>query len=877
MKKTLITLVAVAACGAAVGAGLGPQSYVQEGLVMHFDGIDNAGTGTHDPSATKWVDLKGSARISTKTGVTFGARWLDFNFADAAVDSMPSGLSNNPVTYDFSVNLISNYTTSASTTWPSILYNGNAYVHSTGFKNGDGVVRGFRFFVDSTEPRPYIYNVYTNTLCCISDATNIRTFKDGLYADTPCTSKVSRALTSLTLSHACFKCQFYTLRVYNRGLADDEVVQNSVVDHLRYFAPRCEGAGGTVDWSAAAWTDPDALAVSVPGAATNGYAVVKNAALGVADGEVGLLGLSLEDGASLDLADSAIASVRFLFVEGARIRNGIYTGTGEIGEKVPWLAGNGVVRVADSMSSLFPEEMAVPAADGWYEIGNPAAPVYNQGTGYSGSPSSGYQYFNGDKWTTNEFQRMAFPAGAKLRLVGGLICDTIPTSRFAEIDTTNKLKYIVFRMNRIFDDGRVFVVPEGCSARYQPGTWKFDGGKHWLTGADAEQKIQGSTFYSDLEVNGTLVTSLDNTHLSDATFSGRITGKGNGTLLTSSFWNYQRFTNDEFAFRGYLKAGSSGTGFLFAPKSVTGSFTNFYCNSCLGNYQYNTSYCASGLLFGPQKGNPTCDGELFFYGLDCNASINTDTNGKTWRNGGEVVVWGSNTVHAANVNSSAHVIGSRVDQNCASGAFKDAVCFGTGNFVGDTLKANIKLFLGTNVYVTVGTARSGCVFDYTYHSGAVNRMTLDITSSCDASATVKATDLAMLPARLSGFKGTVTLNDVAMAPTCPMTVDFDKELYTTDGCIGSGTLSAAPASGTVNVTLAGTPKKGEYSLFRFDRAVGAGGQPLFANWAVNVVGHEGESQFTVGSGENMKIVTVKKDATGLWLKVSNPGLQVILR
>ena len=81
----------------------------------------------------------------------------------------------------------------------------------------------------------------------------------------------------------------------------------------------------------------------------------------------------------------------------------------------------------------------------------------------------------------------------------------------------------------------------------------------------------------------------------------------------------------------------------------------------------------------------------------------------------------------------------------------------------------------------------------------------------------------------------------------------------------------------VNVTLAGTPKKGAYSLFRFDRAVGAGGQPLFANWTVNVVGHEGESQFTVGSGENMKIVTVKKDATGLWLKVTNPGLQIFLR
>ena len=35
-------------------------SYVQSGLIAQWDGIDNAGTGTHDPTATTWKDLKGS-------------------------------------------------------------------------------------------------------------------------------------------------------------------------------------------------------------------------------------------------------------------------------------------------------------------------------------------------------------------------------------------------------------------------------------------------------------------------------------------------------------------------------------------------------------------------------------------------------------------------------------------------------------------------------------------------------------------------------------------------------------------------------------------------------------------------------------------------
>ena len=29
-------------------------SYVQNGLIAQWDGIDNAGTGTHDPTATTW-------------------------------------------------------------------------------------------------------------------------------------------------------------------------------------------------------------------------------------------------------------------------------------------------------------------------------------------------------------------------------------------------------------------------------------------------------------------------------------------------------------------------------------------------------------------------------------------------------------------------------------------------------------------------------------------------------------------------------------------------------------------------------------------------------------------------------------------------------
>ena len=42
-------------------------SYVQDGLIAQWDGIDNAGTGAHNPSATVWKDLKGSCDMTLQS------------------------------------------------------------------------------------------------------------------------------------------------------------------------------------------------------------------------------------------------------------------------------------------------------------------------------------------------------------------------------------------------------------------------------------------------------------------------------------------------------------------------------------------------------------------------------------------------------------------------------------------------------------------------------------------------------------------------------------------------------------------------------------------------------------------------------------------
>ena len=65
--KAMITVMAVGCCAATALAALTSRSYVQDGLIAQYDGINNAGHGVaHDPNAATWVDLTGNGNDATK-------------------------------------------------------------------------------------------------------------------------------------------------------------------------------------------------------------------------------------------------------------------------------------------------------------------------------------------------------------------------------------------------------------------------------------------------------------------------------------------------------------------------------------------------------------------------------------------------------------------------------------------------------------------------------------------------------------------------------------------------------------------------------------------------------------------------------------------
>ena len=119
----------------------------------------------------------------------------------------------------------------------------------------------------------------------------------------------------------------------------------------------------------------------------------------------------------------------------------------------------------------------------------------------------------------------------------------------------------------------------------------------------------------------------------------------------------------------------------------------------------------------------------------------------------------------------------------------------------------------------------------------------------------------------------MTLTDTATKSyTIPMDVTMGTNaLYNTVGCIGSGILVAAPASGTIDVTFdtaSAELVEGRYSVVRFT----AGGE-LLNGWTVLL---NGASAKTVVVGDYM--ASIRRDGTGIWVKIrKSSGLMIKIK
>ena len=838
-------------------AGLGPQSYVQTGLVTQFDSIDNEGTGTHNASASIWRDLKGSASITLQSGASWTGRYFDSTYASShTINNMPHYVRDS-LTLEATMRLIdksgdypryvgdhdrvSFYWQQGHTYW--YIGTSGTRPHAGGFEMG--TVAGY----SATAEHGIAFDgVVTNKLNVkvsgwlpTDDGSNPEWYEHTWYLN---------GKTSGTM-HG----HYYAVRLYNRSLSAAEMMTNAVIDKLRFFSFKYDGANA--NWADIAWDAPESTVSTpptVPDSSTNDYVQIVGSQVAVVAGDnIAPAGHSLEDDATRSIPSGERVAVKVLYVNGAPVKRGLYSGDGANGVQVSWLSGSGVMAVAGATDGTLPAGTYVaPDANGYYVFGRTSA------DGGTTAYHSGAQkwYIRGER---TDWGNYWFPEGSKLKLVGYVLLKTIPAGVFSEIDLS-EAEHILLCEDKAFSDGSALVVPSGVEFRYQPATsisYDASNGNYYLL------SIGDSPESGALEMNGSLRIYGDGGGLLNSQqYTGDVSGTG--TIQFGNFNKAARFSG-AFTFKGTATGFNNASLLWVDSLDVDASLGDVTLNNG-GSYTGNSSLNANGIFFGKNGSGEMANGTLEIGELDGQAR-NTALRG-----GGALVAWGDNTIHVNTLKSALHVVGRPQDLGCTWSWFGTASAVGFGNVAIDRADFIGNIYLSTNVNLTVGDVSSQVTFDYdTYLSGTVNATTLDITNSCNANAAVTAKDIALLPARISGFTGSVTLTDTA-TKSYTIPIDFSNGtsvLYNTVGCIGSGTLASAPSAGTIDVTFdtSAVPVEGKYSVVRFT----SGGEKL-DGWTVTLNGSSADV-----ADVGLWRLSLHRDSTGIWIKVSKGGFAIRLQ
>ncbi len=248
MKKTgMSTFAATAALMVAMAQpgmadGIAASSYVQNGLVACWDGIENAGAGTHDAGATVWKDIVGGYEFAL-TGVTvdadrmtFAGNATSYGALSAAGTAATFGAAMNGtleivyVTRDNSVSQILLQTPRDSvgmafgdiisgTTHILVSYNGA--VAQPAFDFSSGVVTN-SVSVRYTSGAPVSARANGAALSRLNTG-NL----SGEGTETIIGTRINK-------QNSHFPGSIYCIRLYNRQLTDVEIAYNNVVDQARF-------------------------------------------------------------------------------------------------------------------------------------------------------------------------------------------------------------------------------------------------------------------------------------------------------------------------------------------------------------------------------------------------------------------------------------------------------------------------------------------------------------------------------------------------------------------------------------------------------------------------------------------------------------------
>ena len=257
MKKRMAIFAAIAALamGTAHATTYTSASYVQDGLIAQWDGIDNVGTGTHDPTATVWKDLAGHNDL-TLTNSAAWRRGICFSM-NTRSDGLAAAYGTEAATTYKTIEILFK-----KTSWGSrILFWGGTKSRYVVFDNKDQ--NPFHWVYFDGDKR----TLYAKTRCYEPNAL-VATYDDNnavtqIYSDgapkvtstlintwSPgdnCVTLGWRSVTTAAKDYG-WDGEVYSIRLYNRALTPEEVARNHAIDVKRFFTSAMYDTSGLVSF-----------------------------------------------------------------------------------------------------------------------------------------------------------------------------------------------------------------------------------------------------------------------------------------------------------------------------------------------------------------------------------------------------------------------------------------------------------------------------------------------------------------------------------------------------------------------------------------------------------------------------------------------------
>ena len=244
--RIIAAVAIIDAVAAQLACGGTTWGYIQDGLLACWDGVENAGTGLHDPSATVWKDLTGRYAFTLTGATVYGDRVY---FPGSAVGILPSAATaatftaarngTLEVVYKSSNTSGTRFLLESSTgdksisTLAFLTVSNGAQVHGCTATSGSKADY-YKFTSGSTTNRVAIRYSDGRTASAVGNGSNLATGGTDYWGTDASGTTIMGWRFSKT-ANQYFVGSIYCIRLYNRRLTDAEIAANQAVDVNRFI------------------------------------------------------------------------------------------------------------------------------------------------------------------------------------------------------------------------------------------------------------------------------------------------------------------------------------------------------------------------------------------------------------------------------------------------------------------------------------------------------------------------------------------------------------------------------------------------------------------------------------------------------------------